>query len=164
MKLDQKIILATEQDREEILKLYQEQKGREFCPWTEEYPGNETIDFDLSRDALYVMKQEGKIVAAISLEEDQEVEKLSCWDPELAPGGELARLAVTPAMQNQGIGRIMLRFGMDEWKRRGCRSIHFLVNRYNEKAIRSYAVFGFRVVGQCSMYEQEFLCYEMELD
>ena len=50
------IILATEEDRQQILDLYEEQKGREFCPWDEDYPSNETIDYDLSRDALFVMK------------------------------------------------------------------------------------------------------------
>lgn len=60
-KQDYEIVLATDGDRAEILSLYDMQKGREFCPWSEEYPSNETIDFDLSRDALYVLKKDGKI-------------------------------------------------------------------------------------------------------
>ena len=50
------IVLATEEDRDEILSLYRAQIGREYCPWDEEYPSNEAIDWDLSRDALFVMK------------------------------------------------------------------------------------------------------------
>ncbi|MBQ3789902.1 MAG: hypothetical protein II800_03095 [Lachnospiraceae bacterium] len=57
----------------------------------------------------------------------------------------------------------MLRYGIEELRRRGCKGIHFLVNRHNVKAIRCYAVFGFRVVGECHMYDQDFLCYEKEL-
>ena len=77
--------------------------------------------------------------------------------------GELARIAVLPEEQNRGLGRIIMQYGMDELKRRGFRSIRMLVNRLNIKAIRCYAVFGFKVVGECHMYDQDFLCYEKEL-
>jgi ribosomal protein S18 acetylase RimI-like enzyme len=157
------IVAATPEDKDEILKLYKAQIGREFCPWTDEYPSIETMDFDLSRDSLFIMKDEGKIVAAVSIDKDEEVENLSCWSKSLVPGGELSRLAVLPEYQNKGIARQMLLHGMKTLKERGFKSIHFLVNRYNEKALRSYAVFGFNKVGECHMYEQDFFCYEKEL-
>ena len=157
------IELAKEEDREEIRELYRMQIGREFCPWTEHYPADEEITFDLSRDALYVMREQGRIIGAISLEEDPKVDALDCWTKELLPGGELARLAVHPEYQDRGLARKLLQFGMERWKEKDMKSIHFLVNRLNEKAIRSYAVFGFRIVGTCEMYEQPFLCYEKEL-
>ena len=161
--MDYEIVLAKEENRAEILALYKAQIGREFCPWTDEYPSDVTIDFDLSRDALYVLKMDGRIKAAVSLEEDEDVDNLSCWDATKAPEGELARIAVDPEEQSKGLGRIMLRFGMDELKRRGFKGIHMLVNKHNKKAIRCYSVFGFDVVGECSMYDQDFLCYEKEL-
>lgn len=160
---DYEIVMATEEDRDEILSLYKAQIGREYCPWDEHYPSNESIDYDFSRDALFVLKRNGTIKAAISVEEDEAVDDLNCWDENLAPEGELARLAVLPDEQNRGLGRIMLQFGMDELKRRGYKGIHILVNKHNAKAIKCYAVFGFRVVGECHMYEQDFLCYEKEL-
>ena len=162
--MDYNIVLATEADRQQIMKLYQEQLGIEFCAWDEDYPSNETIDFDLSRDALFVMKENDEIVAAISLEEDEAVDSLECWDRSLFPGGELARLAVTPSMQGKGIARVMMSHGLKELKNRGCKSTHFLVNKYNKKAINAYAPFGFKVVGECHMYDQDFLCYQKELD
>ena len=161
--MDYEIVMATEQDRNEILALYKEQIGKEYCPWDEEYPSNETIDLDLSRDALFVMKMNGSIKAAVSIEEDELVNRLPCWNKNLAPLGELARVAVLPEEQGKGLGRIMLQFGMDELKRRGFKGIHILVGKYNTKAIKCYAVFGFHIVGECYMYEQEFLCYEREL-
>ena len=161
--MDYEIVLAKEENRAEILALYKAQIGREFCPWTDEYPSNVTIDFDLSRDALFVLKMDGRIKAAVSLEEDEDVDNLSCWDATKAPEGELARIAVDPEEQSKGLGRIMLQFGMDELQRRGFKGIHMLVNKHNKKAIRCYSVFGFDVVGECSMYDQDFLCYEKEL-
>ena len=151
---------ACEEERSEIMSLYKAQIGREYCPWDEEYPSDETIDWDYSRDALYVLKVDGMIKAAISIEKDDDVDDLSCWDKSLDPEGELARLAVSPDEQNKGYGRIMLRFGMEELKRRGYKGIHMLVNKYNKKAISCYSVFGFTVVGECHMYDQDFLCYE----
>ena len=161
--MDYEIVLAKEENTAEILALYKAQIGREFCPWTDEYPSDVTIDFDLSRDALFVLKMDGRIKAAVSLEEDEDVDNLSCWDATKAPEGELARIAVDPEEQSKGLGRIMLQFGMDELKRRGFKGIHMLVNKHNKKAIRCYSVFGFDVVGECSMYDQDFLCYEKEL-
>ncbi len=163
MKRMSEISFASENDRQQILELYEEQKNREFCPWDEDYPSNETIDYDLSRDALLVMKESGKVIAAISIEVDADVDNLACWNRDLSPAGELARLAVTPAMQNKGIARKMMQHAINVLKERGYRSVHFLVNKHNIKAIKSYAVFGYNVVGECYMYDQDFLCYEKEL-
>ena len=161
--MEYEIVMATEKDRNEILTLYQAQKGRMYCPWNDDYPSNETIDQDFSRNALFVLKMNGSVRAAVSIEEDEEVERLPCWNSDYMPEGELARIAVLPEEQNKGLGRIMLQFGMDELKRRGFRGIHMLVNRQNHKAIRCYSVFGFSVVGECHMYDQDFLCYEKKL-
>lgn len=158
------IMPAKEDEKEEILKLYKVQLGREFCPWDEVYPGADEIAFDLARDSLFVMKEEtGRILAAVSIDEDKQVDALECWSKALQPGGELARLAVLPELQNKGIARKMLQYGMEVLKERGFHSIHFLVNEKNEKAIRSYAAFDFSVVGRCELYGQPFLCYEKEL-
>lgn len=158
------IVQAEEKDKEEILRLYKTQLGREFCPWDETYPGEKEIEFDLSGDALFVMKDEkGKIIASISIDEDEAVEKLECWTPELQPGKELSRLAVDPDYQNHGLAREMLQYGMQLLHSQGYKSVHFLVNRYNMKALRSYAALNFQTVGECELYDQPFLCYEKAL-
>ena len=157
------IVLATEDDRQQIMELYEAQKGKEFCAWDEDYPSNETIDFDLARDSLFIIKEEGKVIAAISIEEDEAVDSLECWNRALFPGGELARIAVSLEVQSRGIGRMLMQHGMNVLKERGYKSIHFLVNKYNKKAISCYSHFGFNVVGECFMYDQDFLCYEKEL-
>ena len=161
--MEYEIVLGTDNDRSEILSLYKMQIGREFCPWDDGYPSDETINWDLSRNALFVLKKNGKILSAMSIEDDENADSLPCWDKNLEPAGELARLAVLPCEQNKGIGRIMLKFGMEELKRRGFKAIRFLVEKHNKKAISCYSVFGFNVVGECHLYEQDFLCYEKEL-
>ena len=162
-KMSQVIEPAVEEDRIEILALYRAQIGRECCPWNEHYPGEEEIRYDLSRNALYVMREEGRLIAAISIEEDPQVDALPCWTRSLQPGGELARVAVLPEYQNRGIARRMVQFGLKRLTELGYRSFHGIVNRLNEKALRSYAVFGFLKVGECEMYDQSFYCFEKEL-
>lgn len=46
----------------------------------------------------------------------------------------------------------------------GYRGVHSLVKKHNVKVIRSYAVFGFAVVGECLMFGTGFLCYERGCD
>lgn len=158
-----KIENATRADAEEILKLYRMQLGREYCPWNENYPTMEEIDFDLGRDSLFVMREDDKIIAAITIDEDEAVNELEYWTPALQPGGELSRLAVDPDYQGQGIAKEMVKHGLAELKARGFKSLHFLVNRNNLKALKCYASFDFNKVGECFMYEQNMFCYEMEL-
>ena len=158
--MEYEIVMATAADSAEILALYKAQLGREFCPWDAFYPTQEEIDYDLSRDSLFVLKGDGRIKAAISVEVADDLARLDFWDESLLPVGELVRLAVLPEEQNKGLARVMLRFGLDELKRRGFRGIRFLVNRHNEKALRSYASFGFHLAGEAQLYEQDFLCYE----
>ena len=105
-----RIITATREDKEEILSLY---KTMLYGPadWNEYYPNEDTIEFDLSRNALYVMKnEEDQIIAAISIDEDKDVDMLSCWSRELVPSAEVARLCVRKDMQNQGIAKEMMQY------------------------------------------------------
>ena len=157
------IELATENDKTEVLKLYKAQLGREFCPWNEYYPSMEEIEFDLSRDSLFVMREDGKIVAAISIDDDESVNNLQYWTPELQPGGELSRLAVSPDCQNNGVAKEMINRGLLELKNRGFKSLHFLVNEHNTKARKCYSAYPFIKVGECELYDQPMLCYEMKL-
>ncbi|SDB23749.1 Acetyltransferase (GNAT) family protein [Pseudobutyrivibrio sp. YE44] len=157
------IMLATQADKNEILKLYKSQLGREYCPWNEYYPEMEEIDFDLSRDSLFVMKDDGKIIAAITIDDDEEVTSLPYWTDELLPGAELSRLAVDTSLQGQGIAKEMVIYGMKEIKRRGFKSLHFLVNRNNVKALKCYSSFDFEKVGECEIFEQPMYCYEKAL-
>ena len=160
----EKIVMATAEDTDEILALYDMQKGREYCPWEDEYPSLETIEYDLENDGLFVMKNDdGMIIAAISIDKDERVEALEFWTDSLRPGGELSRLAVHPDYQNRGIAPLMITHCMNVLKERGYRSVHYMVNKLNVKALRSYSKLDMRVAGETFMYQQNFICYEKEL-
>ena len=155
---------ASEQDREELMRLYALQKGSAYCFWSEDYPAAENVDEDLANDALFVMKnQAGKIVAAVSVERDETVDQLPCWNFRGDSAGEITRLAVHPDDQNRGLARRILAYVMQAMKERGHRSIRLLVNSGNIPAIHVYRFFHFEQAGECSMYDQHFLCMEKDL-
>ena len=86
-----KIINATPKDKEELLSLYHAMIGGP-CEWSENYPDENTIAFDLKNEDLFVMKNDKEeIVATISIDHDDAVEALTCWRADLAPSGELSR-------------------------------------------------------------------------
>lgn len=79
-----KIINATPEDKEELLSLYHAMIGGP-CEWSENYPDENTIAFDLKNEDLFVMKNDKEeIVATISIDHDDAVEALTCWRADLA--------------------------------------------------------------------------------
>lgn len=159
-----KFVQASENDKNEILALYRSLAGTEFCAWTEDYPGETDIEGDLIRQGLFCLKdEEEKIIGVISIDHDEAVENLSCWSEAGKPAAELSRLGVRGEYQNQGIARKLLQYGMEELKRRGKKSVHFLVCKTNKKAICSYEKLKFNVVGECELFGEEWWCYEKNL-
>ena len=180
---------ARREEAEEILQLYRSLIGTEYCVWTENYPTEREVEFDLSRNALFCLYEKmlepderkqgarlseeqtaeplpvtrGRLIGTISMDDDPEVEALSCWSKDRQPSAELSRLGVRVDYQNQGIARILLSHGMQELKRQQKKSVHFLVCKTNKKAIRSYQKLAFRVVGECRLFDVEWWCYEKEL-
>ncbi|MGN0688407.1 MAG: GNAT family N-acetyltransferase [Oscillospiraceae bacterium] len=158
-----KIYTAKPDDKQEILALY---KTMLYGPadWNEYYPNEDTIDFDLSRNALFVMKNsEGQIIAALSIDEDEEIDKLPCWSRELFPGSELARLCVRKDMQNQGIAKQMMQYVFEVLRAQGKRSVHILVKTGHAAALSSYSAIGFQAVGECNLFDKDFVCMEIRL-
>lgn len=158
------ITLAREEDFERVMNLYRAAVGEEGCTWDEDYPNEDDVRGDIGREALFCARNHGgEIIAAFAIDSDEEVDRLPCWTPDLAPAGEIARLVVGRKWQNRGIARQMLAYAMEELKRRGCRSIHFLVSRTNERALRSYSKFAFEKVGEAKVYGHDWYCYEKDL-
>lgn len=154
---------ATQEDAKEILILYRAAIGSDGCTWSMDYPSEETIAFDMKRDALFCIKDGNEIVGAISQDMDEAVEALTCWSPHLKPAGELSRLVVKEGYQNQGIAKELLKGGMNVLKERGYQGVHFLVCKNHNKAINAYKKLEFTRVGECELFGHPFWCYEKML-
>ena len=156
---------ANREEAEEILQLYRSLIGTEYCAWTENYPTEQEVEFDLSRDALFCLRETttGDLIGAISIDDDPHVKALPCWSEELVPVAELSRLGVATEYQNRGIARILLREAMAELKSQGYRAVHILVAKDNVKALHSYEKLHFTTAGECELYDHAYWCYEKEL-
>lgn len=157
------IFTAKPEEGKEILELY-----RSFlhgpADWNEYYPSEDTIEFDLSRNSLFVMKNgEGQIIAAISIDKDEAVEGLDCWDKELTPSAEISRVCVRKDMQNKGIAREMLEYVFEILRNQGKRSVHLLVKTGHKAALSLYGAAGFKTVGECRLFDKDFVCMEIRL-
>lgn len=155
---------ANEKDLEEIHVMYTEAIGSPGCTWDEGYPNAECTRADWERGDLFCLKTEdGEIAGVIAVDADEIVEKLTCWTTSLQPGAELARLVVKESYQNQGIAKNLLQCGMKELANRGYRSVHFLVSKTNERALRAYEPLGFDNRGEWFGYDHDWWCYEKAL-
>lgn len=155
---------ANENDLEEIRALYKGAIGSPGCTWDEGYPNAECTREDWKRGDLFCLKTEdGEIAGAIAVDADEIVEKLPCWTTTLQSGAELARLVVKESYQNQGIAKQLLQCGMKELAKRGYRSVHFLVSKTNERALRAYEPLGFDNRGEWFGYDHDWWCYEKAL-
>ncbi|MBR1568383.1 MAG: GNAT family N-acetyltransferase [Lachnospiraceae bacterium] len=157
-------MLATKLDTEEVLKLYRSVVGSEYCAWTDSYPSMETIDYDLQRDALYVMRDEsGEIIGAITVDDDPDVNALSCWSKDLQGEPELSRLVVRADHQNQGMACDMIYKLMEILRGKGHSGIRYMVSKRNIKAMRSYSKLHAVQVGEAALFGDEFWCFEKRL-
>ena len=180
---------ARREEAEEILLLYRSLIGTEYCVWTENYPTEREVEFDLSRNALFCLYERmpepdereqgarlseeqtaghlpvtrGRLMGVISMDDDPEVEALSCWSEDLTPVAELSRLGVAAEYQNRGIARILLQEAMAELKSQGYKAAHILVAKDNVKALRSYEKLHFTTAGECELFGYSYWCYEKEL-
>ncbi len=183
---------ANREEAEEILQLYRSLIGTEYCVWTENYPTEREVEFDLSRDALFVLREitseadrkeqecqgtgmseektaepllekRGRLTGVISIDDDPEVKALACWSEALTPVAELSRLGVAVEYQNRGIARILLQEAMAELKLQGYKAVHILVAKDNVKALRSYEKLHFTTAGECELFGHSYWCYEKEL-
>ena len=153
-----------EKDLDEVFSLYRAALGEPGCVWNENYPDRELIKEDIEKECLYGLRDEkGKILASIALDRDEEIDSLPCWDSQLLPAAELARLVVAKEYQNKSVARLLITEMEQVLKRKGYQSVHYLVAQDNTKARRSYAKLHFSYKGETDLWGHHYLCYEKEL-
>lgn len=157
----ERFVLAKKEEAEQVLAFYHSFIGTPGCTWDEGYPAIEHVCMDIEKDNLFLVKDEKGIVAAISIDSDEQVDAISKW--RIANSREAARLAVREDMQGKGIARKMLLLLMEELKKRGYEGIHFLVSPQNPAALASYQKLEFENLGTEFMYGREWFCYEKRI-
>lgn len=154
---------AGKEDADRIMSLYKSAAGTYGCTWDDNYPNFSICMQDIESNSLLCLTDEDEIVAAISYDMDEIVDKLDVWNPKYGKTRELARLVVKEEHRNRGIARLMILKAMDELKKRGYKAVHYLVSPTNLCAIKSYEKLGFNMAGECEYAGKNWYAYEKQL-
>lgn len=151
---------ATENELESVVSLYQSAAKREGCSWNEFYPTIQDAKDDFINEGLYVALIGEEIIGAVSVGIDLEIDNIKLW--RIQPGVKvISRLVVSEKYEGLGYGRLIMKFIIDELIARGERAIHLLVARYNNAAIAIYKKLGFKFLGECNVYDDDYYACEL---
>ncbi len=151
-----KIRMATPNDIDAIGTIYEnihdeEEKGLTTIGWARNvYPTRKTAENALARKDLFVMENEGKIVAVAVINQIQVDEyKYAAWkhdtgDDEIMV---LHGLAVDPHQKSKGYGSAFVTFYEKYAKKHGCPALRMDTNERNERARALYQRLGYEEVG-----------------
>ena len=150
------IRLATAADLPAVAAIYErihdgEEAGRFTTGWVRGvYPVPGTAREALDRGDLFVLEEEGRVVAAAVLNQLQAPEYARCVWAEDPPPEEvmvLHTLVVDPSAQGRGHARAFLAFYEDYALARGCPYLRMDTNERNTAARGLYARLGFSQAG-----------------
>ena len=144
---------ATAADTAAIVSLFdaihtEEEAGRTTTGWLRNvYPTVKVVETGLSRDDLYVMEEEDRLVATCRINAEQ----VDCyfgapWLYAAAPEQVLVMhtLVVDPGQKGRGYGTAFVAYYEEEARRRGCTVARIDTNARNAQARRLYAYLGYR--------------------
>ncbi len=154
--------IAQQDDAEHVLSLYQSAKSSAFCVWNDSYPSIAEIEHDLETKNLYVMTDDSKVIGAISVVPENELDDFACWS--CKDGKEIARVVIDKAYQGYGLSFEMVQGIASILRKNGCKAIHLSVVKTNVPAYKTYIKAGFAVVGEAQMYGNDYYLMEKVID
>ena len=109
--------LARDTDAREILALYraatEAAKRTGHSHWDEDYPSEETIRADLKGGYLYVWREDGNIVAAITYMHPDDLDGIGVsWTP-VERAVEAGRFCLSPTLQGKGRAKAFFLGGIE---------------------------------------------------
>lgn len=150
------IRLAKEGDLSAVAEIYEQihgeiEAGRATVGWIRGiYPTLQTAGDAYERGELYVLEEDGRILAAAKLNQTQEKEyALVDWLYPAEPREVLVMhtLVVSPRAGSRGLGRTFAAFYEELAKERGCKALRIDTNEKNLRARALYKSLGYREAG-----------------
>lgn len=155
---------ATNADAAEVLALYRaaaaaaNQSGHSH--WDEDYPNAQTIRDDLENGYLYVWREDGEIVAAITYMHPYDLDGLGIsWTP-VERAVEACRFCLSPSQQGKGRAKAYFLGGMELLREKGVQSMRYLCARDNIAAYKIYTGLGHRQLQNAELHGVEFYSFE----
>lgn len=146
-----------QEDIPEIVKIYEhimddEESGKNVTGWIRGvYPTEKTAQETLDAGELFVMEEDGRIVAAARINKVQVPAYAQAdWEYRDAPDDRVMvmhTLVVEPAFAGKGCGTKFVKFYEDYSKEQGCPYLRIDTNERNTAARRLYKYLGYREAG-----------------
>ncbi len=169
---------ANRQDIDAVALIFEhiieeEEKGNCTTGWQRGvYPTRNTAIAALEKDELFVMEEDGAIVAAMRLNKDQVPEYQNCqWEYVAADDQVMVMhtLVVEPSVKKQGYGRKMIEFYERYARENHCPYLRIDTNAKNSRARAIYKSCGYKEIGitECSfngITGVNLVCIEKKLD
>ncbi len=153
---------ARPEHAEAVFRLFEEAKrvgrGRGTTDWDETYPTRDFIDEDIAQGALWTLREDGALVATISMLSEDLTEVEAGWTD--AHACALARLCVDPMLQGRGVGAEMMRRITEEAARQGYRATRHLASVDNPAALKLYRKLGYRELKKVNFFYGDFIAFE----
>lgn len=118
------------------------------------YPTRETARQGVENGNLYVMVRDGEICASIIANQDQPEEYNDMNWKCHAKSDEvfvIHLLCVRPSKSRCGIGKELVKFVLEEGRRRNCRVVRLDTGEQNKPAVALYQKLGFEIAGTSTM-------------
>ncbi|MGN1267274.1 MAG: GNAT family N-acetyltransferase [Dorea sp.] len=147
---------ATKQDLEQITELYndvhtEEEAGNTTIGWIRSiYPTRETVETAFQADDLFTEVDEGKIVAAARINQEQvDVYADVNWEYDVPEEKVMVlhTLAVSPKEKRKGYGAKFVKFYEEYALENGCNYLRMDTNERNKQARAMYKKLGYKEVG-----------------
>lgn len=147
---------AQVKDIDQIEKIYdrihdEEEAGNATIGWVRGiYPARQTAEESLERDDLFVMEDDGCIVATAIINRIQVPEyRYAGWKHEADESSimVLHTLIVDPAYWSRGYGKTFVRFYEEYARGNGCFELRMDTNAINSRARKMYSDLGYDEVG-----------------
>ena len=147
---------ATQQDIRKVAQIYSEihdceAQGLLTTGWLRDiYPTMQTAEKAVLNEELYVLEEEGEILAAARLNRHQEPEYASVeWEYKAENDEVLVMhtLVVSPEASGKGYGRTFAAYYEDMARQMGMKVLRIDTNERNLRARKLYAHLGYREAG-----------------
>lgn len=146
------IRLAMKSDISEVAKIYEkifelEAEGKAHTGWRRNiYPTEKTAMDAYEKEELFVLEEDGRILAAARINQEQEPVYANCdWSYEVPDSSVMVlhTLVVDPDEAGSGLGSRFVRFYEDFALKHGCRYLRMDTNAINTAARALYKKLGY---------------------
>ncbi len=151
---------AEKEDAFSVYALYKSVVGEEFCVWNDAYPDRLEIEGDLAANDLFVLVNGEKIIGAISIVPENELDGFDCFTID---GPEIARVVIAKEYRGKGLSYKMVSEIEKILCDRGMKSIHLSVAKANIPAYKTYIKAGFKTVGEVEIYGGDYYIMEKQI-